>query len=127
MSKPQGMRNYSVPKTVMNGGHRITGCMRGCTILLEEPTFLLASLTCHSEVTVFEKKIPYIEGFVPRINTSPKPTIFTHNTTVTLYSKTFNDFCSVIHLVPSHMNNSFTANKLFLNLRITYIQVDFMT
>jgi hypothetical protein len=93
--------------------------------LLEEPLFLLASLTCHSEVTVSEKKI-YIEGFVPRINTSPKPTIFTNNTIVALSSKTFNDFCSVINLVPSHISNSFTANKLFLNIGITYIQVDFV-
>jgi len=72
--------------------------MGGCNILLEEPTFLLASLTCHSEVTVSEKKIPYIKGFVPRINTSPKPIIFTNITIVTLSSKTFNDFCSVINL-----------------------------
>jgi len=93
--------------------------------LLEETTFLLASLTCHSEVTVSEKKMPYIEGFVPRINTSPKPTIFTNNTIVTLYSKTFNDFCSVTNTVPSHLSNSITANKLFLNLGITYIQADF--
>jgi len=100
--------------------------MGGCTILLEESTFLLASLTCHFEVTVSEKKIPYIEGFVPRINTSPKPTIFTNNTIATLSSKTFNHFCSVINLVPSHMSNSFTANKLFLNLSITYIQIDFV-
>ena len=99
--------------------------MGGCTILLEESTFLLASLTCHSEVTVSKKKIPYTEGFVPRINTSPKPTIFS-NTTVTLSSKTFNHFCSVINLVPSHMSNSFTANKMFLNLGITYIQIDFV-
>ena len=87
--------------------------------MLEETTFLLASLTCHSEVTVSKKKIQYRQGFVPRINTSPKPTIVTNNTTVTLYSKTFNDFYSVINLVPAHMSNSFTANKLFLNLGIT--------
>jgi hypothetical protein len=119
------MRDYSVPKTVMYGGHRITGCVGGCTILLEETTFLLASLTCHSEVNVSEKKMPYIEGFVPRINTSPKPTMFTNNIIVTLYSKTFDGFCSVINLVPSHTSNSFTANKLFLNLGNTYIQADF--
>ena len=89
-------------------------------------THILASLTCHSEVTVSEKKMLYIEGFVPRINTSSKPTIFTNSTIVTLSSKTFNDFCSVINLVPSHMSNSFTANKMFLNLGITYIQVDFI-
>jgi hypothetical protein len=100
--------------------------MGGSTILLEEPTFLLASLTSHSEVTVSEKKIPYTGGFVPRINISSKPTIYTNNTIVTLSIKTLNDFCSVINLVPSHMSNSFTANKLFLNLGITYIQVGFV-
>jgi hypothetical protein len=60
--------------------------------------------------------IIYINDLTPTINNLSKPTIFADGTSVLIYSKNFDDFCTVSNTVLSHMSEWFTANKMALNL-----------
>jgi len=66
--------------------------------------------------------LPYcIYKFPLTINYILRPIIFADDTSVTISSRNFQDFCSVSNLVLFHMIKWFAANNLVLNLDKTNI------
>ena len=65
--------------------------------------------------------IIYINDLTLRINSISEPILFADDTTVIISSRHFEDFCSVLNLVLSHMIKRSAANKLVLNLDKTNI------
>jgi len=55
-------------------------------------------------------------GVPLRINSASEPILFAGDTSVLISSKNFEDFCSVLNLIVSHMIKWFAANKLVVNL-----------
>jgi len=70
--------------------------------------------------------IIYINDLSLRKNSVLEPILFADDTSVTISSRNFEDFCSVSNLVLSHMIKWFAANNLVLNLDKTNI-MKFMT
>jgi hypothetical protein len=52
----------------------------------------------------------------PTLNTSSEPILFADNSSVIIYSKSFDDFSTMSNTVLSHMSKWFTSKRLVLNL-----------
>ena len=60
--------------------------------------------------------IVYTTDLPLRINSILESVLYADDTSVIISSRNFKDFCSVSNLILSHMNKSFVANNLVLNL-----------
>jgi hypothetical protein len=67
-----------------------------------------------------------INDLPPTLNTSSVPIIFADDTSVIISGKNLGDFCILSNRVLSHMNKSFSANKVFLILDKTNV-IKFIT
>jgi hypothetical protein len=65
--------------------------------------------------------IIHINDLPPTINNLSKPILFADDMRVVIYSKNFDDFCTMSNAFLSHMSEWFTANMLTLNLEKTNI------
>jgi len=59
--------------------------------------------------------IIYVNDLPLRINAVSEPILFADDTSVVISSRNFEDFCSVLNFVPSHIIKWFAANNLFLS------------
>jgi len=59
--------------------------------------------------------IIYINDLPLRINAVSEPILFADDTSVLISSRNFEDFCSVLNLVLSHIIKWFAANNLVLS------------
>jgi hypothetical protein len=60
--------------------------------------------------------IIHINDLPPATNNSPKPVIFSDDTSVIIYSTHLAEFCTMPNIIHSYMSKGITATKMALNL-----------